>query len=325
MEKGILRKRLIKCLELILSAGALLFAWRTLHDMQIADGTGLYLAIRAGSENRRLYDLLVEAVGMCGLLVLLLAPCILLRRLNTGSFFRFLASCLAFLPVLSTAALVHLLDGTDAVLLRGAVSEGRLGDALWEGVAGVAPALALGIPLLLLAAGLWKVGASKPEKPASEKAGTEKSEPERTAAEKLGPGKAEPEKAGTEEFEPERTAAEIFRPERPEPENVGTEKSEPERTATEKLRPDKAAGRKKLPAVTGVIQLLLLMLALLFPVLADVCSYMILYLFLLWAFWLWEKLYVRYPALNAWGWLLFGAFWLRGMERMLEVMSVYHI
>ena len=65
--------------------------------------------------------------------------------------------------------------------------------------------------------------------------------------------------------------------------------------------------------------------SLLFPALSDICVYLIVYLLLAAAFSLWEKLHDAHPGLNAWGWILFGGFWLRAVERMLEIMSVYHL
>ena len=63
----------------------------------------------------------------------------------------------------------------------------------------------------------------------------------------------------------------------------------------------------------------------LFPALEEQCWYLICYCLLLYGFFLWEKILDRYSGLRTWGWLLFGLFALRGVDRMIEVMSVYHI
>ena len=80
-----------------------------------------------------------------------------------------------------------------------------------------------------------------------------------------------------------------------------------------------------LPRAAGLAALALSAVSLLFPALSDLCVYLIVYLLLAAAFSLWEKLHDAHPGLNAWGWILFGGFWLRAVERMLEIMSVYHL
>ena len=49
-------------------AGLLFLAWMTIHDMQTAEGTGLYLMFQAGAEKRDIFDWLVEGIGMLCLL-----------------------------------------------------------------------------------------------------------------------------------------------------------------------------------------------------------------------------------------------------------------
>lgn len=241
-----------KWIQLLFAAALMVCAGLTLHDMQMAEGTGLYLALKAGAQDRRAYDLLVDCVGMCCLLALLLLPCILQKRLGFAPFLRFGSACLAFLPVMSTGALVHLADGTGEIAFRQAILEGRLAMALREGLAGLAPILAAGVPLLLLALGVAKTGIGQ----------------------------------------------------------------------------DQGKGVPALPRAfraTGAFGLGLLAVGLLFPALTDICAYLIVYLLLVYAFSLWEKLHDEIPGLNAWGWILFGGFWLRAIERMLEVMSIYHL
>ncbi len=90
--------------------------------------------------------------------------------------------------------------------------------------------------------------------------------------------------------------------------------------SSEKTRP-----HPWLPRAAGLAALALSAVSLLFPALSDICAYLIVYLLLAAAFSLWEKLHDAHPGLNAWGWILFGGFWLRAVERMLEIMSVYHL
>ena len=71
-------KKLQNTLFLTCSIGALLLVLYTLHDMQTAEGAGLYLSILYGQSNRTPFDILVDIMGMLLLLALLLLPCLML-------------------------------------------------------------------------------------------------------------------------------------------------------------------------------------------------------------------------------------------------------
>ncbi len=257
-----LRKRYAEWIQALSALLLIAMAGLTLHDMQTAEGAGLYLAIKAGAEDRRMYDFAVDAAGMLCLLLLLLLPCFLQKRLRPAPFLRFASASLAFLPVMSMASLVHLADGTEKLAIRQTFFTGWPGAALLEWLGELLPALSVGLPVLILAFGM------------AGKAGS----PENMA------GKAE--RAGS------------FEKTRPHP---------------------------WLPRAAGLAALALSAVSLLFPALSDICVYLIVYLLLAAAFSLWEKLHDAHPGLNAWGWILFGGFWLRAVERMLEIMSVYHL
>lgn len=266
-----LRKRYAEWIQALSALLLIAMAGLTLHDMQTAEGAGLYLAIKAGAEDRRMYDFAVDAAGMLCLLLLLLLPCLLQKRLRPAPFLRFASASLAFLPVTSMALLVHLADGTEEMALRQAISMGQPGAALLEWLGELLPALSAGLPVLILAFGMVRAGS------AEELAG-------RAGSPKDLAGKAE---------------------------GAGS---------SEKTRP-----HPWLPRAAGLAALALSAVSLLFPALSDICVYLIVYLLLAAAFSLWEKLHDAHPGLNAWGWILFGGFWLRAVERMLEIMSVYHL
>lgn len=221
-----------------------------LHDMQTAEGAGLYLAGKANAQNRLPYDLFVDGAGMVSLLLFLFVPCIFFKHLRLDSLLRFTSACLAFLPVVSMGALVHLADGTGRILLSQSLLEGRLGDALLEGLGDLFPILAAGMPLLLLAR-------------AADRAGGED-------------GKVTHWPSG-------------------------------------------------MRLTVMMAQLLFVIAAVLFPMLTALCHYFMVYVFLVCGFFVWERLCERSVGRNGWSWLLFGLFWLRGIERMLELMSVYHL
>ena len=138
-----MRKRYAEWIQALSALLLIAIAGLTLHDMQTAEGAGLYLAIKAGAEDRRMYDFAVDAAGMLCLLMLLLLPCLLQKRLRPAPFLRFASASLAFLPVVSMALLVHLADGTEEMALRQAISMGQPGAALLEWLGGLLPALSV--------------------------------------------------------------------------------------------------------------------------------------------------------------------------------------
>lgn len=286
-----LRKRYAEWIQALSALLLIAMAGLTLHDMQTAEGAGLYLAIKAGAEDRRMYDFAVDAAGMLCLLLLLLLPCLLQKRLRPAPFLRFASASLAFLPVVSMALLVHLADGTEEMALRQAISMGQPGAALLEWLGELLPALSAGLPVLILAFGMVRAGS------AEELAGRA------VSVEDLAEKAENPENLAGKAGSPKNLAGKA--------EGAGS---------SEKTRP-----HPWLPRAAGLAALALSAVSLLFPALSDLCVYLIVYLLLAAAFSLWEKLHDAHPGLNAWGWILFGGFWLRAVERMLEIMSVYHL
>ena len=286
-----LRKRYAEWIQALSALLLIAMAGLTLHDMQTAEGAGLYLAIKAGAEDRRMYDFAVDAAGMLCLLLLLLLPCLLQKRLRPAPFLRFASASLAFLPVVSMALLVHLADGTEEMALRQAISMGQPGAALLEWLGELLPALSVGLPVLILAFGMVRAGS------AEELAGRA------VSVEDLAEKAENPENLAGKAGSPKDLAGKA--------EGAGS---------SEKTRP-----HPWLPRAAGLAALALSAVSLLFPALSDLCVYLIVYLLLAAAFSLWEKLHDAHPGLNAWGWILFGGFWLRAVERMLEIMSVYHL
>ncbi|MCI9651622.1 MAG: hypothetical protein HFH98_07125 [Lachnospiraceae bacterium] len=286
-----LRKRYAEWIQALSALLLIAMAGLTLHDMQTAEGAGLYLAIKAGAEDRRMYDFAVDAAGMLCLLLLLLLPCLLQKRLRPAPFLRFASASLAFLPVVSMALLVHLADGTEEMALRQAISMGQPGAALLEWLGELLPALSAGLPVLILAFGMVRAGS------AEELAGRA------VSVENLAEKAENTENLAGKAGSPKDLAGKA--------EGAGS---------SEKTRP-----HPWLPRAAGLAALALSAVSLLFPALSDLCVYLIVYLLLAAAFSLWEKLHDAHPGLNAWGWILFGGFWLRAVERMLEIMSVYHL
>ena len=239
------KSHLINFICILLSAALLVFCAVALYDMQTSEGIGLYLALKAGSDDRRLYDLLAVLVEMICLLAAIVVPCILCRCLRPAPFFRLLCGYLALVPGISVASLIHIVAGTLGIELREALINGDVLWALKDGLADTVPALLIGLPLLMLLAAAVK------------------------------------EESG--------------------------------------IRPGKGW------IMAAAMQVVLAVLTVLYPVLASYTAFLLHYVLLLECFVVWEKLFARYPALNEWGWILFGGCFLRGIYVLTEVMNRYHI
>lgn len=72
--------------------------------------------------------------------------------------------------------------------------------------------------------------------------------------------------------------------------------------------------------IVGVV--IFMVLNILFPDLSAETAYFMNYLLLVWCFDEWEKVCHRYPRFSSWGIILFGGCWLRGIYRMIELMSI---
>lgn len=96
-------------LVLLLWAATFGFVVSTLHEMQTAEGIGLYWALKAGVE-RGGFDIAVDMAVALVLLLLTGLPCLILGHRSISAFFRFLIGFAAFMPRVSMAYLIHLFD-----------------------------------------------------------------------------------------------------------------------------------------------------------------------------------------------------------------------
>lgn len=124
---------------LILIGGSLLLCYFALHDVQMAQGAGLYLSIQFQG-NRSTYDFLVELAGMLLLFVAILIPCLAFKRVRPDSIFRFLSVYLALIPMVYPATLVHLTNTLKDLQFR---DFGAVPNPATEVLAGIADTLFL--------------------------------------------------------------------------------------------------------------------------------------------------------------------------------------
>lgn len=129
---------------------SLALALYTLHDMQTAEGAGLYLSILYGQSNRVPFDLMVDIMGMLLFLSLLLLPCLILRHLQLDSFFRLLAVSLAFMPVAHPGNTLHVIEHFLNLTLRESILQGDFLPLLFEEYVPAFQLLKVLLPFLLL-------------------------------------------------------------------------------------------------------------------------------------------------------------------------------
>lgn len=128
----------------------LYFSQLTVHDMQTAQGIGLYLPQFGYGGSRIVFDIMVDILAVTLLVLLLIVPCFLLCWFKPESFFRLLAASLALLPDVDLGRLVHIFDRPGPFALRQSVIEGDLLTAFFSGMKEMEPVLRLGIPILCL-------------------------------------------------------------------------------------------------------------------------------------------------------------------------------
>lgn len=230
-----------------ISAGVLAFSLLTLHDLQMAEGAGLYLAMQCGVDaSRRLpFDILVDIVGMVCFVAAILLPCMLLKRKKAASFLRLLSAYIAFVPIMHPGNTVHIIDNFKNLSLRQTLLDGNLATFVLEGFSDSIVILQFAAPLAILLPALNKT---------------------------------------------------------------------PEEASLPKC------GHKLL-----IWEILLLLINILFPSLSQETSYLMHYSLLVWCFWLWERMIAHYPKLAGWSTLLFGGCLLRGIYKMIELMSITHL
>lgn len=139
------------------------FALAAVHDMQQAEGVGLYFALKLGGE-RLVFDVIVDILAAAGLLLLISMPCLILKHRRITSLLRFAIVFFSFMPTLSMAYLIHPsqesfliktpLLGLQIILpllclLAAAVFPDEKGRKKWYGVCGMAVVLLFAVTLFV--------------------------------------------------------------------------------------------------------------------------------------------------------------------------------
>jgi len=164
--------KLAKCKGLgiwILIAVILAGCFYALHDMQTAEGVGLYFSMQLGLEQRLFLDLTVDVLGIIALAILVYLPCKILGHNTKEAYLRLLIAYLAAVPQASMARLLALFQQEQEFLWNLGLGEGV---RIW--IYSIAPFLQVWIPLLILLYGIgvvkqclsmkswyWRVGISQ--------------------------------------------------------------------------------------------------------------------------------------------------------------------
>lgn len=134
----------------ILIAGLLLVCLYAFHDMQTAEGIGLYFSMLLGMEKRIFMDVAVDVICMVALAVMLYVPCRILGHKTPDAYLRLLIGYLAVVPQLSMAKVIALFrPGQEFVWDMGIAA------AMDSCIYNIAPFLQVWLPLFLL---LWGIG-----------------------------------------------------------------------------------------------------------------------------------------------------------------------
>lgn len=126
-----------------MAVGTFILSCLALHDLQTAEGVGLYIAILLQRDDRFLFDLLVDISGAIALLLCTVIPCI--GKSDAKRKFTFLmVAFVALMPTASPASLIHLFNNPENYRICSSVAE------LLESAEQLAPAAGFWVPVLCL-------------------------------------------------------------------------------------------------------------------------------------------------------------------------------
>lgn len=146
-------KQINKCIKFIMFASiALTFvlALYTLHDLQTAEGAGLYLSITFSHPTRTICDIIVDVVGMFLFFIAIFLPTILLKYKSVESFFRLFSIYLAFMPIVHPGNVVHLINAFQNLSIRTNLSDGNFLKYLFQDLSPIFGIIKAFLPFLLL-------------------------------------------------------------------------------------------------------------------------------------------------------------------------------
>ncbi len=140
----------LKFIMFVSIALTFVLAFYTLHDLQTAEGAGLYLSITFSQPTRTICDIIVDVAGMFLFFIAIFLPTIMLKHKSVESFFRLFSIYLAFMPIVHPGNVVHLLNAFQNLSIRTNLSDGALLKYLFQDLSPIFGILKVFLPFLFL-------------------------------------------------------------------------------------------------------------------------------------------------------------------------------
>lgn len=141
---------LLRFLILVSLLGSFMLAFYTFHDLQTAEGAGLYLSITFHHSSRVFFDAVVDLAGIILLLFVTILPLLIMKRISLDSYFRFFSIYLAFMPIVHPGNVVHLMDALRSISIRPNLLNGHLLDYIFQDLFPLFDMLKWFLPFVLL-------------------------------------------------------------------------------------------------------------------------------------------------------------------------------
>lgn len=143
-------EKYIRAGSIVLVFALFLICLYALHDVQTAQGIGLYFSLQLGMESRTGMDILVDMAGMLALALLLALPCWLRGSrgitFTSASYARLFIGYLSAVPIVSPAKVLQLFQGYEIVCFW----DLGVKAAVWEWFYHVTHFCQVWLPLLLV-------------------------------------------------------------------------------------------------------------------------------------------------------------------------------
>ena len=146
-------KQMHNCLKFIIFvsiAVTFALAFYTFHDLQTAEGAGLYLSITFSHSTRTLFDIIVDLAGILLFFLAIYLPTKLLKYKSMESFFRLFSIYLAFMPIVHPGKMVHLINDFQNLRIYSHLSQGAFLDYIFQDLQPLFSILKIFVPFLLL-------------------------------------------------------------------------------------------------------------------------------------------------------------------------------
>ncbi len=141
-----------KAIYFILITALFLCCLYALHDMQTAQGIGLFFAMQLGMDNRMPMDVTVDALGVVALALLIYLPCVKLRHKSVAAFCRLFIVYIAVVPQLDLAGVLALVQRFEPIFIW----EMGFADGLWQWFYGAINFLQVWVPVFVVLVALAK-------------------------------------------------------------------------------------------------------------------------------------------------------------------------